>query len=500
MADNPILLLEGISKSYGAVKALKAVSFSVNRGEIHAILGENGAGKSTLVKIIKGETRPDSGRLVFEGNEIKVADPLYANSIGITMVHQELTVFDELTVAENIYPNNVFRTKLGLIDRQRLRQQSDEQLALFKLQINPSEKVANLPLAEQRIVEILRAIALKRKLIILDEPTAGLNESETRILISLVQKLRDEGITIIYISHRIAEVLEISDRITILRDGNYISTQPAAGVSTAELIRLMVGREVDLLYTKKAQAEGKKSGDCLLELEQVGKKGFVQGINLKLNREEILGIFGLQGSGVEKLSQILYGLDSYASGVVRMKGRVLRGRNAETMLKQGVIYLNANRKRAGLFLDMSTAENMACPRLKKLSMNNILKKKEMFRYASDFIRKFDIIIPSPRTKPKNLSGGNQQKLMFSVCLGTEPDCVILNEPTRGIDIGAKAEIHRFILELPRNRTGVVLFSSELPELISLCDRIVVMRNNAIVGELQGDDIKEETIMSLAAGG
>jgi ABC-type sugar transport system ATPase subunit len=451
------------------------------------------------VKIIKGETRSDAGKLIFEGDEIRIADPLYANSVGITMVHQELTVFDELTVAENIYPNNVFRTRLGLIDRRRLRRESEEKLALFKLEINPAEKVANLPLAEQRIVEILRAIALKRKLIILDEPTAGLNESETRILIGLVKKLRSEGITILYISHRIAEVLEISDRITILRDGSYIKTLPADGVSTAELIRLMVGREVDLLYAKKHPA-GPTAGDCLLELERVGKKGFVQDISLKLNREEILGVFGLQGSGVEKLSQILYGLDSGDAGVVRIKGQEVRRRNTVAMLKRGFIYLNDNRKRAGLFLDMSTAENMACPRLDKLSRNSIVKKKEMLRYTEDFIRRFNIVIPGARTKPKALSGGNQQKLMFSVCLGAEPECVILNEPTRGIDIGAKAEIHRFILELPRNKTSVILFTSELPELISLCDRVLVLRNNALVGELAGDQINEERIMSLAAGG
>jgi len=499
MADNPILLLQDISKNYGPVKALKTVSFSINRGEIHAILGENGAGKSTLVKIIKGETRPDAGKLIFEGSEIKVADPLYANSIGITMVHQELTVFDDLTVAENIYPNNIFRTKLGLTDKRRMRLQSAEQLGLFNLRIDPAEKVANLPLAEQRIVEILRAIALKRKLIILDEPTAGLNEGETRILISLVKRLRDEGITIIYISHRIAEVLEISDRITILRDGNYINTLKAEGASTAELIRLMVGREVDLLYAKK-QLAGKTTGDCLLELEKVSKGDFVRDINLKLYREEILGIFGLQGSGVEKLSQILYGLDSSDHGVVRVKGQATRRRNTDEMLKSGFVYLNDNRKKAGLFLDMSSAENMACPQLGKLSRNSFVSKKEMFQYTDDFIRKFNIIIPSARTKPKNLSGGNQQKLMFSVCLGTEPECVILNEPTRGIDIGAKAEIHRFILELPRNRTSVILFSSELPELISLCDRVLVLRGSSIVGELTGDDINEEKIMSLAAGG
>ena len=499
MPGEEILVLDSISKSFGAVQALKGVSFSVDRGEIHAILGENGAGKSTLVKIIKGETRPDSGTLFFEGNEITVSDPLYANSIGITMVHQELTVFEDLSVAENIFSNAALRTRTGLIDTRAMRRQSAEKLALFNLDISPSEKISNLPLAEQRIVEILRAIALKRKLIILDEPTAGLNERERRILISIVKKLRDEGITILYISHRIAEVLELSDRITILRDGSYVGTERADAVSTAELIHLMVGREIDLLYAKKKSAV-RKDAEILLALEGLSKKNFVRDVDMSLHRNEILGIYGLQGSGVEKLSQILYGLDSGDSGTMKIKGEAIRRFNTDEMLKRGFIYLNDNRKKAGLFLDMSTADNMACPVLRKVSTNGILKTREIQRYADGFIRKFEIVIPSARTKPKNLSGGNQQKLMFSVCLGTEPECVILNEPTRGIDVGAKAEMHRFILELPQSGTSVILFSSELPELMSLCDRVVVMKNNAVAGELSGDEISDERIMSLAAGG
>ena len=498
MTQKEILVLENISKSFGVVDALKDVGFSVNRGEVHAILGENGAGKSTLVKIIKGELKPDTGRLVFEGNEIKEIDPLYASSIGITMVHQELTIFENLTVAENIFPNNVFRTKMGLIDKDEIRRMSSEKLALFNLQINPAENIANLPLAEQRIIEILRAIGLNQKLIILDEPTSGLNESEVRNLIKIIMRLKSEGITILYISHRISEVLEISDRVTVLKDGNYVSTVKKEDVTEDELIRLMVGREVDLLYSKKEIAS-KGSKEVYVELEHVSKKNFLNDISFKLHKSEILGIFGLEGSGIEKLSQILFGLDSYEKGRIRINSVDFSRINTEEMLDNGFIYLNNDRKKAGLFFDMVASDNMACPVLKRFSKSSLLKYKEIYKYTEKFIKKFNIVIPGIKTKPKNLSGGNQQKLMFSICLGITPECVIVNEPTRGVDVGAKAEIHKFILELPENNTSVIIFSSELPELISLCDRVVVMKNSAITGELTGSDITEEKIMVMAAG-
>ena len=498
MAVEEILKIDSIAKRFGVVEALKDVSFSINRSEIHTILGENGAGKSTLVKIIKGELKPDRGRLFFEGKEVTVIDPLYANSIGITMVHQELTIFKDLNVGENIFPNNIFKTKLGLINKKALLEQSRRQLALFHLDIEPSEKIANLSVAEQRIVEILRATALKRKLVILDEPTSGLNESDVRILLDLIKRLKSEGITIVYISHRIPEVLEISDRITILKDGNYVSTVEKESVSEADLIRLMVGHEVELLYSKKRQST-KIVEQAYFEVKDLGKENFVQHVSFELFKNEILGIYGLQGSGVEKLSQILFGLDSYDSGSIRIEGRDIKKHHPDQMMQHGFIYLSNNRKQAGLFFDMSSAENMACPVLDKVSKNKILKRKEIRRYTQRFVERFNIVIPDVKTKPKNLSGGNQQKLMFSICLGTSPRCVLLNEPTRGIDVGAKAEIHKFILGLPDEETSVIVFSSELPELMSLCDRIVVMKNNTVVEELTGDDIEEERIMALAAG-
>ena len=498
MEVEEILKIDSIAKRFGVVEALKDVSFSINRSEIHTILGENGAGKSTLVKIIKGELKPDRGRLFFEGKEVTVIDPLYANSIGITMVHQELTIFKDLNVGENIFPNNIFKTKLGLINKKELLEQSRRQLALFHLDIEPSEKIANLSVAEQRIVEILRATALKRKLVILDEPTSGLNEIDVRILLDLIKRLKSEGITIVYISHRIPEVLEISDRITILKDGNYVSTVEKESVSEADLIRLMVGREVELLYSKKRQST-KIVEQAYFEVKDLGKENFVQHVSFELFKNEILGIYGLQGSGVEKLSQILFGLDSYDSGSIRIEGRDIKKHHPDQMMQHGFIYLSNNRKQAGLFFDMSSAENMACPVLDKVSKNKILKRKEIRRYTQRFVERFNIVIPDVKTKPKNLSGGNQQKLMFSICLGTSPRCVLLNEPTRGVDVGAKAEIHKFILGLPDEETSVIVFSSELPELMSLCDRIVVMKNNTVVEELTGDDIEEERIMALAAG-
>jgi len=498
MAGGEILKIDGITKSFGVVEALKEVSFSINRGEIHTILGENGAGKSTLVKIIKGELKPETGRLFFEGDEIPVIDPLYANSIGITMVHQELTIFEDLNVAENIYPNNIFKTRLGLIDKRKLLEQSRRQLSLFHLDIDPSERIVNLPVAEQRIIEILRAIALKRKLIILDEPTSGLSERDVKILLDLIKQLKSEGITFVYISHRIPEVLDISDRITVLKDGNYVTTVDKQSVGEAELIRLMVGREVDLLYSKKQASTG--TGQKVhFEVVNLAKENFVQDVSFKLRKNEILGIYGLQGSGVEKLSQILFGLDTRDSGSIRIAGEEIRNYDSDRMMRKGFSYLNSNRKQAGLFFDMSSAENMACPVLDKVSKNKILKRKKIRQYTQGFVERFNIVIPDVKTKPKNLSGGNQQKLMFSICLGTSPGCVILNEPTRGIDVGAKAEIHKFILGLPDDDTSVIVFSSEIPELMSLCDRIVIMKNSRIVQELVGDEIDEERIMTLAAG-
>ena len=499
MPQDNILKIENITKSFGVVQALKNVSFTVKKGEIHSILGENGAGKSTLVKIIKGEIAQDSGKLIFEGNEISKSDPLYAISIGISMVHQELTVFENLSIAENIYPNNVFKTKGGLLNKTAMIKKARENLLLFGLDLDPTEKITYLTLAQKQIIEILRSIALKRKLIILDEPTSGLNEVEVKSLMAILKRLKNEGITILYISHRIPEIIEISDSVTVLKDGGYVGTfNNDESLTEKKIINLMVGREIDLLYSKKAYSDKILNMD-FIRLENLSKKNSVQDINLTLNKNEILGIFGLEGSGSERLSRILFGLDTFEKGSISIKGKLYRKLAPDILINNGFVYLNRNRKEAGLFLDMPASDNMAAPVLKKFSKLSFLKYKKIQKYTEEYIKKFDIAIPGIKTKPRNLSGGNQQKLMFSMCLGVEPECVVANEPTRGVDVGAKAEIHKFILELPEKGTSVIVFSSELPELLTLCDRVVVMKNNSVEGELKGDNINEESIMSMAAG-
>jgi ABC-type sugar transport system ATPase subunit len=286
--------------------------------------------------------------------------------------------------------------------------------------------------------------------------------------------------------------------VSILKDGNYVKTVNTDTVNSAELIHLMVGREVDLLYSKKKTVDRTGEG-AFLEVRGVGKSGFVQDVSFALHRREILGIYGLEGSGVEKLSHVLFGLDEADSGSVAVAGEEMRQHNTERMIHQGVVYLSNNRKQAGLFFGMSAADNMACPVMDKLSRRGILRRQEIQRYTEGFVERFNIVIPDVKTKPRNLSGGNQQKLMFSICLGAAPACVILNEPTRGIDVGAKAEIHKFVLGLPQEDTSVIVFSSEIPELMALCDRVIVMKNHRIVNELAGEDIEEEKIMALAAG-
>lgn len=462
-------------------------------------MGENGAGKSTLVKIIKGEIPHDSGKLIFEGNEIKIIDPLYSISLGITMVHQELTVFENLSVAENIYPNNVFKTKGGFLNKTAMIKKAKENLLLFGLDIDPTDKITYLTLAQKQIIEILRSIALKRKLIILDEPTSGLNEVEVKRLMAILKRLKNEGITILYISHRIPEIIEISDRVSVLKDGSYVGTfNNDETLTEQKIINLMVGREIDLLYSKKSTSEEILKEE-FLKLEGISKKNSIQDINLTLYKNEILGIFGLEGSGAEMLSKILFGLESFDKGVLKIKNRQFYRYSSEILIDNGFVYVNRNRKEAGLFFDMPASDNMAAPVLKKFSKFNFLNFSKIQAYTEEYIKRFGIVIPGIKTKPRNLSGGNQQKLMFSMCLGVEPECVVANEPTRGVDVGAKAEIHKFILELPGKNTSVIVFSSELPELLTLCDRVVIMETNSIAGELEGDSITEESIMAIAAG-
>ena len=500
--ENPdgFLKICGITKTYGVIKALSDVSFSVRKGEVHTILGENGAGKSTLVKIITGETTPDSGHIELEGATVKTPSPRDAHKLGIYMVHQELAVFENLTVAENIYPSHSFN-RSGRIDYGRLYGEARKMLDMFGLStIAPDAPLASVTLAGQQMVEILRCIVAEPKMIILDEPTSGLNDHEAGLLMDILKHLKEEQITIIYISHRLNEIMKISDRITVLRDGKFVATLVNdGGVTENDLINNMVGRDLSGHLYKIKTSPTAQAGEPLFEARGLTKRNVISETSFALAPGEILGFFGLEGSGTTRLSRMLYGLEQFTRGSISVKGRKMSRVTPRRLIKERVMYLNYNRKIAGLLPDMRVTDNLSLPILSKISSRlGFIDFKRLADISADFVKRFSIALPSLFAKPKNLSGGNQQKVMLSVCLVPEPEILIANEPTRGIDVGAKTEIHKFLREIASRGVGVIIFSSELPELMSLSDRILVMRNKAIAGEVRCGDYTEQTIMRYAA--
>lgn len=495
------LKINNITKTYGVVKALTDVSFSIKQGEIHTILGENGAGKSTLVKIIMGEETPDSGTITLDGEQAKTYTPSAAQAMGIRMVHQELAVFENMTVAENIYPSHSFK-KGGRIDYKALYSETGKQLERFGLKtVKPEEQMGAVTLAGQQMIEIIRCIVAQPKVIILDEPTSGLNDDEADRLMEILERLKAEGMTIIYISHRLKEIMRISDRITVMRDGQYITTLTNdENLTENDLINNMVGRDLTL-YSIKNPEDVINNKEVVFEVKNLAKANALNPSNVTLHRGEILGIFGLEGSGVTKLSRMMYGLEHKDSGEIYIKGKRLEKVTPKNMVDRHVMYLNNNRKVAGLLLDMPVTDNVSLPILGKVSNKlGFINTKELKRISTEYIKKFDIALPSLSTKPRKLSGGNQQKVMMSACLAPEPEVVIVNEPTRGIDVGAKEEIHKFLLEIAKKGVGVIIFSSELPELMRLSDRIKIMRDNSIVGEVECSEFTEQTLMRYAAVG
>ncbi len=494
------LQIDNLAKSYGIVKALKGVKFGIKKGEVHTLLGENGAGKSTLVKIIMGEETPDSGQIIIDNRIIEQYNPLYAAGFGISMVHQELAVFENMTVAENIFPVGDYLTKWGSVDWATLNRKAEESIKVFGMNLSATQRMDSLTLAQQQMVEILRCISGGQQLILLDEPTSGLNNEESDRLMEVIRKLCADGITVIYISHRINEIMSISDRITVMKDGEYVCTfQNDENLTEDDLVGKMVGYELsENLYAKKDFVDASQN-PVMFEVKDLCKKNGVRDISLSLHEGEIVGVFGLEGSGSNQFSRMLYGLSGKESGEVHFKGQKLDKLNPTDLIEKKILYLNNNRKKAGLLLDSPACDNMILPVMKGMSDAGMLNSKRIADYTNKYIDTFSIVIPSIFQKPRNLSGGNQQKLMLSMCLGTAPEMFIVNEPTRGIDVGAKAEIHRFLLGISQQGVGLLIFSSELPELMALCDRIVVMNQGRVAGELCGDAITEEAVVALAAG-
>ena len=488
--------MEGISKAFPGVKALDQVNLEVRKGEVHALLGENGAGKSTLLKILAGVYTRDSGRIVFDGQEIQQLDTKKAEELGISVIYQEFSTLPHLSVAENIFlANQPVKKNRLTIDWKKCNEISRKLLLRVGLNIDPSTPIGELKVAQQQMVEIAKALSKKAKLIVMDEPTAPLTQREIENLFSVIRELKNQGVSIIYVSHRLVEIKQICDRITFLRDGCYIGEAEVDQIDINGMIRMMVGRELSDMYPKTEANIGSE----LLRVENISTADKLQQVSFTLRKGEILGIAGLVGAGRTELARAIFGADPILSGEVYLDGKKLPPHQVQKAISSGLGLVPEDRKRQGLVLMMNVEHNVTLAALKTFTKQGRLRLGQEEKSVLGFVKKLRIATPSILQETSHLSGGNQQKVVLSKWLCAECKALIIDEPTRGIDVGAKKEIYELMGELVSAGMGIVMISSELPELIGVCDRILVMHEGRITGELEREAFTEETIMAYATG-
>jgi rhamnose transport system ATP-binding protein len=493
---NTLLKLENIRKSFAGVHALRGVSFELNAGEIHALVGENGAGKSTLIKIITGAHQPDGGTMEIEGRPIAENDPVISRALGIAVIYQRPALLPDLTVAENIALSLEKRGGWRRVQWKHRRQQAKELLDRVGAAIDPGTLVQNLSMPEQQLVEIARALGTNARILILDEPTASLTEREVDRLLQLLRDLRKQGVGIIYISHRLEELFQVADRVTVLRDGSSIATKPMAQIDRAEMIRLMVGRDVTAIFPKQTVA----LGDTVLELAGIGcRASGVHDVSFEVRRGEIVGLSGLVGAGRTELARCLFGLTPADEGSICWRGVKTHIGSPAQAVKLGIAYVPEDRRRYGVILEMPVAANATLAVLNRLSRFGLMNFRRERTLAAEYVRGLSIKTASLDTPAGDLSGGNQQKVAISRWLATQPTLLILDEPTQGIDVGAKAEIHRLMGNLAAEGMAILMISSELPEVLGMSDRIVVMHGGAVAGTLSRAEATPEKVLSLALG-
>ena len=495
MADF-ILQLKNIVKEFPGVKALNNMMFNLERGEIHALIGENGAGKSTLMKILSGIYTPVEGEIVLDGEVVKFKDTLDSEKKGISIVHQELAVFNTSSVSENIFTTNFPKTKLGLIDYKTMYKEVRRLLDTYGFQdVGEKRTMRNLSVGRQQIIEILRAVKKNAKILILDEPTSALTEKETEVLMTIMRKLNKEGVSIIYISHRLEEIFQICDSVTIMRDGQYIKTLAVKDTCKDELVRYMVGRDVVYQYG----AGTSQVSDELLRVESLNYKNYIKDVSFTLHRGEVLGIAGLEGAGRTELLESLFGVNNPEHGKIYLNGEEIKIASPADAKAKGIAYITKDRKNKGLFLRMSISDNMLAANVDRYTKKNLMQFKAAKIAAVEYKEKFQIKTPDVEKKVSQLSGGNQQKVLMSMWISRHPQILLIDEPTRGIDVGTKESIHNLIRDFAKQGMGVIMVSSDMPELIGAADRIIAMYEGRISGELKLDEICEEKIMALTSG-
>ena len=487
--------MKDIYKSFGKNDVLKGVDFTLNDGEIHALVGENGAGKSTLMNILSGVLSKDKGEILIDGKEVDISDTNVAKKYGISFIHQELSDWPELTVMDNIFMNNEIKNGIFL-DKAKMRKKCIELLERFDLDINPKTKVSELSVGQRQMMEIAKANLNKVNVLILDEPTSALTNNEIDKLFKLIKRLRDKNVSMIYISHRMEEIFSLTNKITVMRDGKSVSVMDTNKTDEREVVSYMVGRDIGDFYPEM-DAE---ISDVKIELKNFNREGFFKDINIKAKKGEVLGISGLMGAGRTEIMRSVFGLDPKDSGEVFIDGKKIEIKNPADAIKNKIGFVTENRQEEGLILDESIRENISLLNFDKFSKNSFIDKAKEKKLSDNLVDSFKVKTQSSESKISDLSGGNQQKVVFAKWYAIGPEILILDEPTKGVDVGAKREIYDLIKDLTNKGVSIILISSDLPELISLSNRIYVIHEGKVQGELLKQEASQEKIMTLATGG
>jgi rhamnose transport system ATP-binding protein len=491
--NESILELKRISKSFSGVEVLHEVSFSLRPGEVHALLGENGAGKSTLVKVVTGVHHPDSGEILLNGEPVHFGDPRDSRQAGIAAIYQELSLFPDLNVAENIFVGRQPITRSGHIDWRKLYAEAGNLLLSLGVHLDLKQKARSLSIAQQQMVEIARAFSINARILIMDEPTSSLTLNEVADLFRLVRRLRDDGTAIIFISHRLEELFELADRVTVLRDGFYVDTCQLKDVTRDELIRLMVGRTISNLFPKQDVQAGK----VVLKVDNLSHTGIFENISFELHKGEILGMAGLVGAGRTDVARALFGVEPPTSGIIHVEGREVRVTSPQQAISLGLAFVPEDRQQHGLIPPMNIISNISLPMLGRYARRGWLRNKVERSAAFDAARQMEVRANNIWQKARELSGGNQQKIVLAKWLATNPRILILDEPTRGIDVGTKAAVHALMSKLASEGIAILMISSELPEVLGMSDRVIVMREGRMTGQFTRAEATQEKIISAA---
>lgn len=490
------ITMSGIAKAFGTNQVLRDVDICLKAGRVHALMGENGAGKSTLMNILVGIHKADAGTIAIDGRETTFHSAREAELNGVAFIHQELNIWPNLTLLENLYLMRPKKTRFGIIDKQAMLKEATQMCEDMHIELPLQKEAGECSVGQQQMTEILRILMLDAKVVIMDEPTAALTERETETLFTMMKKLKERGVAIVYISHRMEEVFSECDDITVMRDGHSIVTCPIGDISIDEVVKAMVGRSIDEFYPERTTIPG----DMVLSVENLSPIGHFDPISFNLRKGEILGVSGLMGAGRTEIMRAIFGVDAHNGGTITLQGKELHLKKPEDAIKAGIAFITEDRKAEGLILDFSIASNITLPNLGHLCPSNIMHRDKMLSFSQDLSDRLGVKTQSVHLPVSSLSGGNQQKVVIAKWIGLSPSIIIMDEPTRGIDIGAKRDIYDLMNELTNQGVSIIMVSSELPEILGMSDRVMVIHEGSVAGILDRADATAESIMTLATGG